>query len=99
MKDTSITGMNELLLSPDVLEEHINSNVPRHVNDNCIIVVDLRKLKDRENITYDSWSWKNGKSYAVSGNKNGPFKKCNDKKQYRAVKRHYKCKDHNDLDK
>ena len=64
-----------------------------------IIVVDLRKLEERENITYDCWSWKNDKSYFVSGNENGPFKKCNDKKQYRVVKRHYKSKDHSDLDK
>ena len=41
----------------------------------CIIVVDLRKLEDR-----DSWFWKNDKSYVVPGNENGPFKKCNDKK-------------------
>ena len=46
----------------------------------CIIVVDLRKLEDRENITYDSWFWKNAKSYVVPGNENRPFKKCNDKK-------------------
>ena len=65
----------------------------------CIIVVDLRKLEDRENITHDSWFWKNDKSYNVPDNENGPFKKCNDEKQYRVVKRHYKCKDHNDLDK
>ena len=36
----------------------------------CIIVVDLRKLEHRENITYDSWFWKNDKSYIVPGNKN-----------------------------
>ena len=65
----------------------------------CIIVFDLRKLEDREKITCDSWFWKNDESYVVPGNENGPFKKCNDKKQYRVVKRHYECKDHNDLDK
>ena len=65
----------------------------------CIIVVDLRKLEGRENITYNSWFWKNDKPYVVPGNENGPFKKCNDKKQCRAVKRPYKCEDHNDLDK
>ena len=65
----------------------------------CIIGVDLRKLEDRENITYDSWLWKNDKSYVVSGNENGIFKKYHDKKLYRVVKRHYKCKDHNDVDK
>ena len=97
LKDTSIAGMNELLLSPEVLEEDISSNIPWHVN--SMIVVDLRKLEDRENITYDSWFWKNDKSNDVPGNENGPFKKCYDKKQYRVVKRHYKCKDHSDLDK
>ena len=38
-------------------------------------------------------------SYAVLGNENGPFKKCDDKKQYRVVKTHSRCKDHNDLHK
>ena len=57
--------MNKLLLSPEVLEEDISCNVPWHVIGDCIIVVDLRKLEDRENITYDSWSWKNYKSYVV----------------------------------
>ena len=90
--------MNKLLLSPEVLEEDISSNVPWHVNGDCIIVADLRKLEDRENITYDCWSWKNDKSYVVSSNENGPLKKYNDKKQYRVVKRHYKCKDLGDLD-
>ena len=99
MKDTSITGMNKLLLSPEVVEEDISSNVPWHVNGDCIIVVDLRKLGDRENITYDCWSWKNDKSYVVSDNENGPLKNCKDKKQYRVIKRQYKCKDHSDLDK
>ena len=99
LKDTSITGMNKLLLTPEVLEEDISSNVPWHINGDCIIVVDLRKLEDRENITYDCWSWKNDPSYVVSGNENGPLKKCNDKKQYRVVKRRSKCKDHNDLEK
>ena len=97
LKDTSITGMNKLLLSPEELEEDISSNVPWHVSG--VVVVDLKKIEDRENITYDCWSWKNDKSYVVSGNENGPFKKCNDKKQYRVVKRHYKRKDHSDLDK
>ena len=86
-------------MSPALIEEDISSNVPWHVNDDCIIVVDLRKLEDRENITYGCWSWKNAKFYDVSGNENGPFKKCNDKKEYRVAKRHYKCNDHNDLDK
>ena len=80
LKDTSITGMNKLLLSPEVLEEDISSNVPWHFNGDCIIVVDLRNLEDRENITYDCWSWKKYKSYVTSVNENGPFKKCNDKK-------------------
>ena len=44
--------MNKLLLSPEELEEDISSNVPWHVSGDCIIVVDLRKLEDRENITY-----------------------------------------------
>ena len=52
LKDTSITDMNKLLLSPEELEEDISSNVPWHVSGDCIIVVDLRKLEDRENITY-----------------------------------------------
>ena len=56
LKDTSITGMNKLLLSPEELEEDISSNAPWHVSGDCIIVVDLRKLEDRENITYDRWS-------------------------------------------
>ena len=58
---------------------------------NCIIVVDVRKLEDWEKITCDFWSWKNGKSYVVSSNENRAFKNCNDKKQYREVKRYYKC--------
>ena len=29
LKDTSVTGMNKLLLSPEVLEEDISSNVQR----------------------------------------------------------------------
>ena len=91
--------MSKLLFSPEVLEEDISSNVPWHVNGDCIIVVDLKKLEDRENITYDCWSWKNDKSYVVLGNEDGPFKKCNVKKQYRIVKRHYKSKDHSDFDK
>ena len=90
--------MNKLLLSPEALEEGISRYAPWHVNGDYIIVVDLRKLGDRENITYNSWSWKNDKSYAVSGDEYAPFKKCIDKKHYRIVKRHYKCKDHNDLD-
>ena len=75
LKHTSITGMNKLLLSLEVLEEDISSNVPRRVKGDCIIVVDLRKLEDKESITYDCWSWKNVKSYVVSGNENGPLKK------------------------
>ena len=71
--------MNKLLLSPEEFEEDISSNAPWHASGHCIIVVGLRKLEDRENITYDRWSQKNGKSYFVSGNENGPFKKCNDK--------------------
>ena len=82
VKDTSITGMNKLLLSTEVLEEDISSNVPWHFHGDFIIVVDLRKLEDREKIIYDSWSWKN-KSYIVPGKENGPFKKCNHEKEYR----------------
>ena len=48
--------MNKLLLSPEALEEGISRYAPWHVNGDYIIVVDLRKLGDRENITYNSWS-------------------------------------------
>ena len=75
LKDTSTSGMNKLLLSVEVLEEGISSNVPWHVNNDSFVADDLRKLKDRENITYDSWFWKNDNSYVVSGNRNEPFKK------------------------
>ena len=54
LKDISITGLNKLLLLLEVLKKDISSNVPWHVNGDCIIVVELRKLEDRENTTYDS---------------------------------------------
>ena len=65
LKDLSLAGMNKLLLSEEILEEDISNSVPWHVNDSCVIVVDLNKLEDRENITYDCWSWKNDKSYII----------------------------------
>ena len=46
-----------------------------------------------------SWSWTLSKSYVVSSDKYGPFAKCNYKKQYRIVKRIYKCRDYDDLSK
>ena len=63
------------------------------------VVVNLSKLKLRQDITIISWSWILSKSYAVSGDKYGPFAKCNDKKKYRIVKRIYKFIDYDDLSK
>ena len=46
----------------------------------CIIVVVLRKLEDRETSLTIPGFGKNAKSYVVPGNENRPFKKCDDKK-------------------
>ena len=74
--------------------------MPWHVNKNCNILVDLNSLKSRQDITIDCGSWILSKTYTSSSkNKDGPSEKEILKKNFRLVKRLYKCKEPADLRK
>ena len=66
LSENSVSVINDVLTAKVYDVEEVSTTVPWHVNKNCVILIDLEKLKSRDDITVDSWTWRNSKTYIVS---------------------------------
>ena len=66
-------------------EDSANS-APWHDYKNCCVIVDLNKMKDREDLSTDAWRWKLWVTYPMSSPSfEGPYHKGNNPSEYLVV--------------
>ena len=64
------------------------------------VIVDLNKVKDREDLCTDAWRWKLWDTYPTSSPPfEGPYRKGNNPSEYHTVRRTYKCLTHEQIEK
>ena len=99
LKETSNAKLCKLLAHSDLDKHKIKGKVPWHVTEDATFAIDIATLDNKRDITIDAWKWNLSKTYVTSSKDFASFKKGNDKKVYRAVKRFYRCTDDSSLTK
>ena len=99
LKETSNANLCKLLAHSDLEKCKIKGKVPWHVTKDATFAIDITTLDNKRDITIDAWKWHLNKTCVTSSNDFASFKKGNDKKVNRAVKRFYRCTDDTSLTK
>ena len=100
LHDCSRKTVTNLILHASSHSEDTANSAPWHVDKNCCVIVDLNKMKEREDLCADAWRWKLWNTYPTSSPSfEGPYHKGNNPSVYRVVRRTYKYLTHEKIEK
>ena len=100
VSDTLEADMNLIIDKYGLQDYVVKQRPPWHVQQNCTFIIQITSLKSPKDITIDCWNWYQSKTYVLSSEAMaGPFQKGNEPSKFRSVKRIYKMKDNENLEK
>ena len=100
LHDCSRKTFTNLILHTSSHSENAANSAPWHVDKNCCVIVDLNKMKDREDLCTDAWRWKLWNTYpTLSPSFEGPYHEGNNPSEYRVVRRTCKYLTHEKIEK
>ena len=89
-----------LILHASRHSEDASNSAPLRVDKNCCAIVDLYKMKDREDLCTDAWRRELWDIYpTLSPSFEEPYHKGNNPSEYRFVRQTYKCLTHEQIQK